>query len=298
MAPLELTHLAGNTWYIPAPSNIGLYVRETEVFLIDSGNDKDAGRQINKLITERGWTLRMIVNTHSNADHIGGNAFLQNKTGCSVAATRKEAPFIEYPELEPSFLYGGYPSPAMRNKFLLAKPSRVTDLIEEEGPVPGTPLTALSLPGHFFGMIGVRTPDGVLFTADALFPPSVLRKYHLFFLYDITAQFSTLERLENENAEIFVPGHGEPTGSLASLIAENREKIREILSFVTELCAQGRCFDDLLAETARHFDLTMDPNQYILIGSSLRSYLSCLCATGELEHLAEGGTMIWKRRSL
>lgn len=46
MASLTLRHLAGNTWLIPAPAAIGVYVRDGRAVLIDSGNDEDAGRQI------------------------------------------------------------------------------------------------------------------------------------------------------------------------------------------------------------------------------------------------------------
>ena len=37
--------------------------------------------------------------------------------------------FIKYPELEASFLYGGYQYNALKNKFLQAQPSNVTDII-------------------------------------------------------------------------------------------------------------------------------------------------------------------------
>ncbi|TFG84865.1 MAG: MBL fold metallo-hydrolase, partial [Spirochaetales bacterium] len=67
---LTLLPLTGDTYVIPSASNVGLWVSDGRATLIDSGNDEDAGRQILKLITERGWTLDLIVNTHSNADHI------------------------------------------------------------------------------------------------------------------------------------------------------------------------------------------------------------------------------------
>ena len=295
MATLELKHLAGGTWFIPAPTNTGLYVQDNEVVLIDSGNDKEAGRQINRLIEERGWKLRMIINTHSNADHIGGNAFLQRKTGCAIAATAPEVPFIEHPELEAAFLYGGYPLPAMKNKFLTAKPSKVTDVIEETGPAAGTALTSVPLPGHFFGMIGLRTPDNVLFTADALFPPGIIRKYHIFYLYDIAAQFVTLNNLAREEADIFVPGHGVPVNSQIALIDENRRKIEEIISVLTEVCSEPKNFDTILGEAADHFSLAIDHNQYILVGSTLRSYLAYLEAAGRLEHQMKDNTLVWLR---
>ena len=42
---MELQKVGENTYYIENPTNIGIYkVNETDVFLIDTGNDKDAGK--------------------------------------------------------------------------------------------------------------------------------------------------------------------------------------------------------------------------------------------------------------
>lgn len=76
----ELVQVAENTYYINAPSKIGVYrVSDDDVWLIDSGNDKDAGRKIQKILDAQGWKLTAIINTHSNADHDGGNTLLQNR---------------------------------------------------------------------------------------------------------------------------------------------------------------------------------------------------------------------------
>ena len=74
----ELIAVTENSYYIQSPAKIGLVrLNDTDVCLIDSGNDKDAGRKIKKLLDANGWTLKAIYNTHSNADHIGGNRYLQ-----------------------------------------------------------------------------------------------------------------------------------------------------------------------------------------------------------------------------
>ena len=109
MARRALRHLSGTSYVIPAPAATGLFEQDGRVVLIDSGNDDEAGRQILAIITEHGWQLDRIINTHSNADHIGGNAFLREKTGCLIATSGIEKVFTEFPQLESAFLNGGFP---------------------------------------------------------------------------------------------------------------------------------------------------------------------------------------------
>ena len=131
----ELMQVAGNSYYLQSPAKIGLYkLSDTDVCLFDSGNDKAAGRKIRQLLDANGWHLRAIYNTHSHADHTGGNQYLQNQTGCRIYAPGIECDFTCHPVLEPAFLYGGYPCKDLRHKFLMAQESRAEPLTPEVLP--------------------------------------------------------------------------------------------------------------------------------------------------------------------
>jgi len=295
MAALEIQQISGNTYMIPAPANIGIYEQNGRVIVIDSGNDKEAGRQILKLLTARGWTLDMIINTHSNGDHIGGNAFLQQKTNCRIAATALEAAFIQHPILEPAFLFGGFPMNALRNKFLMAAPSTVTDIIPNSGAILETGLEAIPIPGHFFDMIAIRTPDNVVFLADSLFPEAILQKYHIFFLYDVQAHFATLEQLQTLRAAQYLPGHGALSTDIMPLIERNRRQVQEILDTLLACCDDAISFDDILMRVCQAYDIAMNPNQYVLIGSTLRSCVAYLVDRGSIELDCSGKGVRWVR---
>lgn len=117
----ELIQVSKNSFYIQSPSKIGLVrLNDTHVCLIDSGSDKEAGRKVRQILDANSWQLTAIFNTHSNADHIGGNKYLQGQTGCKIYAPGVECAFTSYPVLEPSFLYGGFPPEDLRRKFLMA----------------------------------------------------------------------------------------------------------------------------------------------------------------------------------
>lgn len=146
---MELIKVGDKTYYIKNNTNIGVYkVDDNNVYIIDTGNDKEAGKKILKIINEQGWNVKGIINTHSNADHIGGNKVIQDRTNCEILATKVEKAFTENPILEPSFLYGGYPFKDIRNKFLLAKES-IAMSIEYSLPEG---LEWFALKGHFFDM--------------------------------------------------------------------------------------------------------------------------------------------------
>ena len=147
---MELVKVGNKTYYIKNATNIGVYkINDKDVYLIDTGNDKDSGKKIIKIVEQQGWSIKGIITTHSNADHIGGNKVIQDRTNCPVYALGIEKSFTQFPILEASFLYGGFPFKDIRNKFLLAKESVVTP-IENNLPVG---LEYLTLKGHFFDMI-------------------------------------------------------------------------------------------------------------------------------------------------
>ena len=56
-------------------------------------------------------------------------------------------------------------------------------------------LEIIALRGHFFDMIGIRTPDNFVFLADCISSKSILEKYRISFIYDIAEySYSTLKK--------------------------------------------------------------------------------------------------------
>lgn len=289
----ELIQAFGGSYYIQSPAKIGLVkLSEKEVCLIDSGNDKDAGRRVRKLLDEQGWQLKAICNTHANADHNGGNRYLQQQTGCRILAPGIDCAITRHPILEPAFLYGGYPVKELRRKFLLAQESEAEYLTKEN--VPGG-MEIIPLSGHFFDMVGYRTGDDVVYLADCLSSRETLEKYQIGFLYDVAAYLDTLERVKAMEARLFVPAHAAATEDIKALAQENIDKVNEIAGRILALCAEPVMFESVLQRLFQVYGLTMDFEQYALVGSTVRSYLSWLKETGHLEVLFEDGRLLWHR---
>ena len=289
----ELVQVSENCYYIQSPAKIGLVrLNSQDVILIDSGNDKDAGRKVRQILDANQWKLRAIYNTHSNADHIGGNRYLQAQTGCRIFAPGIDCDFTRHPLLEPSFLYGGYPFKDLRHKFLLAQESNAEYLTKEALPEG---FEAIPLPGHFFDMVGYRTPDDVVYLADCLSSRETLEKYRIGFIYDVAAYLKTLEQVKAMEAKLFIPSHAEAADSIAELAQFNIDQVREIAERIVSLCASPRCFEEILRELFDAYSLTMNAEQYVLVGSTVRSYLSWLKDTGRLEVIFSKNRMLWNR---
>ncbi|MBO6040060.1 MAG: MBL fold metallo-hydrolase [Oscillospiraceae bacterium] len=289
----ELIELTDRTSYIQSPAKIGLVKLEgSEVCLIDSGNDKDAGRKLRQILDRNGWKLRAIYNTHSNADHIGGNKYLQAQTGCKIYAPGIDCAFTRHPLLEPSFLYGGFPCRDLRHKFLMAQESDaeyLTDAVLPEG------FASIPLPGHFFDMVGFRTPDDVVFLADCLSSRETLEKYRIGYIYDVEAYIRTLQTVKSMQARIFVPSHAAVTEDIAELAQYNLDTVYEIAERIVALCAEPLCFEAVLQKLFTVYGLTMNFEQYVLVGSTVRGYLSWLKDSGRLSVSFENGMLLWRR---
>ncbi len=287
----ELIRAGERTYYINCPAKIGIYqINDTEVCLIDSGNDKDAGKKVLRILNANHWSLKMILNTHSHADHIGGNHFLQQQTGCSVYLAGADRAFGEYPVLEPSFLYGGYPGKELRNKFLYAQSSEVRELTEEVLPQG---MRSLRLDGHSFAMSAFQTSDGIWFLADCLTSEAVLEKYHVPFLYDTASYIKSLETVKALEGRLFIPSHAEPAEDIRPLAEINLKKIAEIIALIKEICAREIAFEDILKAVFDHYELNMDFNQYVLVGSTIRSCLAYLHDSDILAAQFDGNKLYW-----
>lgn len=288
----ELNQVGKNTYYIQSPAKIGIYkINHEQVCLIDSGSDKDAGRKVRQVLDKMGWQPTAIYNTHSNADHIGGNKYVQSQTGCKIYAPGIECDFTRHPVLEPAFLYGGFPPSELRHKFLLAQESEAEYLTEEKLPEG---MKAIPLKGHFFDMIGFRTGDDVVFLADCLSSKETLDKYQISFVYDVAAYLETLGRVKEMKAALFVPAHAAAAEDIAPLAQYNIEKVHEIADKITGICKEPKSFEDILQRLFADYGLTMNFEQYALVGSTVRSYLSWLKDCGRLEAFFDNCRLLWK----
>ncbi len=291
----ELIQVGKNTYYIPFFTNVGVYeFAPGQVYLIDTAWKATDAERIRELMDEKGWTVRAIINTHSHVDHVGGNGYLQSHYNCPIFAHGLEVCFANNVMLEPSLFFGAYPYAELRQSFFMASGSHVLDAKHPDFPKE---LELRPLPGHYFDMVGVKTPDGVLFAGDCACSGRTLAKHQIGYLYNVQAFLDSLDALAAmDDIKLFIPSHAEATESMDQLRAVNREKIFETADKIVELCENGICFDELLAQLCEIYSLRMSEEQYLMVGNAVKAYLSWLKDKGRLEIVIEGKRLLWKSR--
>ena len=281
----KLSHITGNSYAFEGAVNIGMYHRGNgKCTLIDTGIDDDGGKRIINLLKVEKLEIDSIINTHSHADHIGGNSIIQKRLNCDIYATKIEGAIIENPIIEPLYLFSSTPPNFLKNKFLMAKSSKVTKIIEEDFlDIEGTKFEIVHLPGHSLDHIGVVSPDGVFYTGDAYLSKDILEKHGFPFYQDIGGALKSLDYLLDVKYPFYLPSHGILENNIEELIKTNKRTIVEIIDFILEELSQPRSTEELSQGIFHRYKINQTPSQYYLIWATLSAYLAYLNNRGDIE---------------
>lgn len=297
MAP-TLTLLAPHTYYLPGAVNVGILANaQGEALVLDTGGDKEHGRTIRKVTEAAGLRLVALLNTHSHADHYGGNDYLARNLNLPVWAPEFEEAVLRYPYLEPMYLFGGAaPLAGLRNKWLEGKASPVDHVYAvEEGPLTVGPFELMRhvTSGHAVRQVAIGVGP-VCFAADAFFGAEVLAKYEIPFVHDVAGQLATLDRLPTLPYDIFLPGHGEPTQEIAQAVAANQAAIRRTADWVRAAVGTDATTSEVVHRvTARLETPPSTLSTYFLMHACVLAYLSYLSNKGEVQAVVEQGALRW-----
>ena len=293
----DLQELSSNVYYLPGGVNAAVVVNsDKEALLVDTGGDKDHGRRIKKACDTLGVKPVAILNTHSHADHYGGNEYLVRNFGLPVYAPPFEASVMQSPLLEPVYLFNGaQPPEEMLSKWLLAKPSPVDALLSPGRlELHGLSLEILDTSGHAHTHYSVGAGD-VLLAADAVFGESVLDKYPLPFGQNIGRQRESAARVGTLGARVVLPGHGGPTKDVKGLIEANLAALERAANTVAE-AATGVDTATVLARTCDALAITMtDLPRYYLNLCTVMAYLSYLREEGRVTLTLEHNALRWSQ---
>lgn len=286
----ELKHIKGNTYYFEAFTNVGVYLlNEKEVILIDSCDHKRMVKTLDYILSEKGLRVKTIISTHCHVDHICGNRYFFDKYGCNILSTKKEKAFIAVPDMEPKFYYNGIDVNELSNPFFGIEPTE-SEVFSPENIPEGFDI--IDLPGHSFEMVGVRTPDNIVFLADALLSHDTWEGHRMPFFFDVNKSIETLKALPLIKGDLFVPSHNEPLEDITELSKYNLEKLENLKKLTLDLC-EGSSFEDLFDKMMAALDLNIKTTRYPMYAQMLRNYLQALVNDNKIKGILESNRLIY-----
>ena len=291
---MELTKIKGNTFFINAPTNIGVFsYKNKNCLLVDTGINNTAARKIDNVLVENRLHVKNIINTHSHIDHCGGNNYFRsNYTGCLVYASYKEKIYMENLELRPNMLYT---SSAVKELQEDCRDTQV-DFILDYGTtkINDEKFDILSFKGHSPEGIGIITPDKVCFLGDSVFSSSILEKYSFPYLFNVEESLETLDKIKEIDSDYFVISHSEDIYSKEEIIKlcdKNKENINNYLDELLELLDKPLTKEEILENLIILNDLNINFDQYYIDFSSMSAFVSYLCNKGIIKYSVENGNV-------
>jgi glyoxylase-like metal-dependent hydrolase (beta-lactamase superfamily II) len=290
---MELKKISERVHYIEGPANIGVILLDnSEVALIDSGIDSRYASRVLQLLENLRFKVKYIFNTHSHADHIGGNSYLNQKTSCKIFSSQLELPTILNPLIQSAVLFAGAPIQDLLNKYILAAPSPAQTINDNPHILEETEIATIELPGHSINQLGYMA-DGVAFLGDSLFHEAFFKRQQLPFHYDPLVQLRTLERLKSLKANWFVGGHFKPTKEIRLDIETNISQINNAIDFILSFLKIPHPQDRVIKTFMDHFSLKKNTWEYFLYRATVNGYLSALYKNGQIKYRIIDNLLMW-----
>ncbi|SHF30729.1 Glyoxylase, beta-lactamase superfamily II [Marinitoga hydrogenitolerans DSM 16785] len=298
---MKLHKITENVLYIEDTTNIGIIkINESnDVLIVDSGSDNSKGRRIIKILKDNGYKIKYIINTHMHADHIGGNHFIQKHIPeVRIFALREELSMLEAPLYLPYFIYSGaYPLKDLRNKFLLAKPSKVTNIIEKEDTsifIEENRIDLISLDGHTEFQKGILY-ENILFCGDALISEELLEKHKIPVNVNIKNAKETLLNLEETNFNFYLPSHGSLLNNIKYLAKLNYKRIVEIEEKILGFLDSEKTTEKIVSYLLYSYGLNItNATLYYLYNTTIMGFLSYLRDEKKIEPIIKNNSIFWK----
>ena len=234
-------------------------------------------------------TVTHLVFSHCHADHAGGWEYIYNKTHCKMIASKVERGFFRDPKLDIGFLYGGYPLDEYDGKLMHID---MNDEIYALDEIPNG-IEWFHLPGHHWGMIGIKTKDDVYFVADTLGSIDLVERAHILLIYDVKGYLDSLNFVESLDGKMVVPSHSEETTNIKPVVEFNRNTMYEIMNVLLDYLHDEHNCTECTSHIFDYYNLRISYNKYMLILSTVRSYLSYLSNNKRIKNYFKDNRLVF-----
>lgn len=296
---MRLEQVKGNTWALFSWEIIPLYkLDDRRCILLDTGL-VDQREKLDTALQEADLIPVGIICTHSHIDHMGNNAFLMEKYGAKLAMPLFEAGH------QTSYLAMNSTNYLLSPEDVEAAPTihgtpcladRIILPTEESISFCGAEFGILHTPGHTAGHICVRTPDDVLYLADAMMTGKTLHHSKFPYAYSVQHYLDSMRKIRTEKAAKYVVAHFGIYDEILPLIdMEARflaERMLELLNLIPGVTTPKKLASDICRTYRINADNLRDLAYF---EASAQAYLNYLRVLGHVEAFMEDNQILFRR---
>lgn len=296
---MELVQVKGNTYVLKSWELIPLYqIDDSRCILLDTGL---AGQRVTleRTLQQHGLTCVGIIGSHAHIDHMGSHAYFQEKYGTKIAMSLGEAAMLssrlglnlqhynlsarqimDDPQL------GG--TMCLADEIILPQDTQVT--------LCGVTFGIVHTPGHTMDHICVRTPDDVLYLADAIMTGRTLFKSKFPYAFSMQDYFDSLRLLRTLPARAYIAAHYGVYPEILSFVDMEARFLSQRMQEILDLVEGVITAEELTSRICQVYEI----NAHSLVDLSYferatRAYIFYLIDRGHMESFMENNMILYRR---
>lgn len=243
---MELKQIKGDTWCLMGAELIPLVrLPGDKCVLLDSGHAYE-GPALTAALEKAGLKPAGVFCSHVHVDHAGNNHFLRRWYGAKLCLPAGEAA-LSLDLTMYKAVYNAFTPRSLedRNGHMLGPVDETVDTRDGVVEFCSAPFQVVHTPGHTPDHICTITPDGVLYTGDALMAGAVLEgaKLPYYTLHEEARQ--SMEKLRHTPCALCAVAHQGVTEDLPGLVDANLAALDRLNGDLLELAAEPVSMDQL-----------------------------------------------------
>ncbi|HAZ37720.1 MAG TPA: MBL fold metallo-hydrolase [Clostridiaceae bacterium] len=298
---MMLNKIKGSSYYIDAPTNIGVYVfKNKNCLLVDSGINSTQAKKIDEVLIQNDLHPKYIINTHSHIDHCGGNLYFKNNyPGVLIYTSQSEKLFMDNPLLHSYAQYSANPiKEIVRNNKVVPVDSVIDYGLNK---INDEKFEIIPLKGHSIEQIGILTPEKVCYLGDSIFSENIIEKYSFPYLINIEDSINTLKSIADIDGDFFMVSHSSvlyTKNEIVALVNKNLQNIEDYINQISDLLDQPLTKEDLLENLIIINELKVKSlNEYHNYFSSVSAFLSYLYEKSNISFSIEDGKVYYFKKA-
>jgi hypothetical protein len=112
-------------------------------------------------------------------------------------------------------------------------------------------------------------------------------------IYDVKGYLETLNFLKTLDGNIIVPSHAPVTTEISDLVEYNKKQIYTLMDLIVDYLDKERTVEDVTAYIFNYYDLKISYNKYMIITSTIKSYLSYLSNERRIKNYFKNNKLVF-----